>query len=213
MTKSSQQKNKHSKSSKRWLQEHVDDEYVRRAQKEGFRSRSTYKLLEIQDKDKVIQPGMTVVDLGAAPGGWSQVASRLVTRRGAVIALDLLPMEPLSGVNFIQGDFSDDCVLDALCSELGGTKIDLVMSDMAPNMSGMRSVDQPRAMALCELAEQFAKDYLKLGGHFLVKLFQGEGSDVYIARLKKHYDTVLIRKPKSSRSRSREIYVLARNFK
>ncbi len=199
----------HSKSSRRWLREHFEDEYVNMAQKQGYRSRALYKLDEIQQKDRVIQPGMTVVDLGAAPGSWSQYASRLVGTTGQVVATDILPMEPVSGVFFVQGDFREDDVLQKLLQALGGRGVDLVMSDMAPNISGMQAVDQPRAMYLAELAVEFAQQTVRPSGGLLVKVFQGEGFDALLTGLRSQYRKVVIRKPRSSRARSREVYVLA----
>jgi 23S rRNA (uridine2552-2'-O)-methyltransferase len=201
-----------SKSSSRWLKEHFDDKYVLRAQQEGYRSRAAYKLLEIQQKDQILKKGMTVVDLGAAPGGWSQIAADLVGHQGQVIALDILPMDPLPEVTVIEGDFQDDAVLNELMAAINGQPVDLVMSDMAPNMSGVRSVDQPRAMYLVELTLELAKTVLKPGGDMLIKLFQGEGSDIFLKTCHEHFDKVIIRKPDASRGRSREVYLLARNY-
>jgi 23S rRNA (uridine2552-2'-O)-methyltransferase len=198
-----------SKSSHNWLRSHFDDEYVKRAQREGYRSRAVYKLDEIQRRDRILRPGMSVVDLGAAPGGWSQYAARLLTGRARLVALDILPMEPLPGVEFIQGDFREDAVLDALLATLAGTPVDLVMSDMAPNISGMEAVDIPRSMYLVELAIDFADRVLAAGGSLLFKAFQGEGFDEALRDVRERYAKVLIRKPKASRSRSREVYVLA----
>jgi len=202
-----------SKSSQRWLNEHFNDEYVKRAQREGWRSRAVFKLDEIQNSYKVLTPGMTVVDLGAAPGGWSQYALARVGSTGRVFALDILPMEPLPGVEFIQGDFREEAVLTALLATLDGRPVDLVISDIAPNVSGVGAVDQPKAMYLVELAMDFADRVLKPEGTFLVKLFQGEGSDALLKALRERYQTVVVRKPKASRPRSREVYVLARGFK
>lgn len=202
-----------SKSSQRWLKEHFDDPYVKKAQKDGYRSRASYKLLDIQEKDRILRNGMTVIDLGAAPGGWSQVVSRVIGEKGRLIASDILPMDSIADVTFIQGNFTDDVVFDELLKAVGGTPVDLVISDMAPNMSGMRSVDQPKAMLLCELALDFATRVLKPGGDFLIKIFQGEGFDLYLQDIRKTFDKVLIRKPSSSRDRSREQYLLARGFK
>jgi 23S rRNA (uridine2552-2'-O)-methyltransferase len=201
-----------SKSSRRWLKEHFDDPYVREAQAAGYRSRAAFKLLEIQAKDRLLRPGMTVVDLGAAPGGWSQVAAAAVGARGRVLATDLLEMDPLPGVEFIQGDFREQEVLDRLLASLGADKADLVISDMAPNISGMGAVDQPRAMYLAELALELCREVLRPGGDLLVKLFQGEGFDAYMAELRRVFRQVRVRKPKASRARSRELYVLARNY-
>ena len=204
-------KNK-SKSSKQWLKEHFEDEYVLRSQQDGYRSRAIYKLIEINKKDKLLKQGMTVVDLGAAPGGWSQYAATQVGKSGNVIALDILPMDPLPDVSFIEGDFREDEVLEGLMTVIGKDKADLVFSDMAPNISGMGVVDNPRAYYLAELALDLAEQVLKPGGGLLVKLFQGEGFDSYLKRLKSSFSTVLIRKPKASRQRSREIYALATGF-
>lgn len=201
-----------SKSSGRWLQEHFADPYVKRAQKEGYRSRAAYKLLEIQAKDRIFKPSLNVVDLGAAPGGWSQVAQRLVGESGRVFALDILPMEPISQVAFIQGDFQSDEVLEALMKLVGNTAIDLVISDIAPNMSGMNAVDQPRAMYLAELALDFADKVLKPEGVFVTKIFQGVGFDEYVKLLRQHFKQVVTRKPDASRSRSREVYLVAKGF-
>jgi 23S rRNA (uridine2552-2'-O)-methyltransferase len=197
-------------SSRRWLQEHFNDPYVKQAQQMGYRSRAVYKILELQDRDKLFKPGMTVVDLGAAPGGWSQVIVKFVGAKGRVIALDLLEMEPIAGVEFIKGDFSEEVVLNQLLESLGGTKADWVISDMAPNTSGIDSVDQPRSIALAELAFDLAKQVLSPGGGFLTKVFQGEGFDAFLVSVRQHFKKVNIRKPKASRDRSREVYILAR---
>jgi 23S rRNA (uridine2552-2'-O)-methyltransferase len=197
---------------KRWMDEHVEDEFVRRARQEGFRSRAVYKLMEIQQKDRVIKPGMTVVDLGAAPGAWSQYAAQLVGARGRVIALDLLPMDALAGVEFIQGDFREQETLAALEKALGDQAAGVVLCDMAPNISGMASVDQPRAMYLAELALEFARTRLAPGGALVTKVFQGEGSDALIAAARRDFSTVRLRKPKASRARSRECYLVAGNY-
>jgi len=202
-----------SKSSHRWLKEHFNDEYVKRAQREGYRSRAVYKLDEVQQRDRLIKPGMTLVDLGAAPGGWSQYALGLVGRKGKVVAMDILPMDPLPGVDFLQGDFREDGVLESLLKMLDGREIDLVMSDIAPNISGVEAVDLPRSMYLVELAVDFADRVLKPGGDLLVKVFQGEGFDELVKDLRRRYTKVLIRKPKASRPRSREVYALARGRK
>ena len=201
------------KSSRRWLKEHFDDEYVKRAQREGYRSRAVYKLAEIQERDRIIRPGSTVVDLGAAPGGWSQYALGLLGRKGHIVAMDILDMEPLPGVTFIQGDFREDAVLDSLLAALDGRPVNLVMSDIAPNISGVEAVDQPRAMYLAELAVDFADRVLEPGGDLLVKVFQGAGFDELLRGLRERYSKVLIRKPKASRPRSREVYALARGRK
>lgn len=202
-----------SRSSGRWLKEHFDDPYVKRAQEEGYRSRAVYKLKEIQERDRLIRPGMTVVDLGAAPGGWSQLAARLVGGRGGVIALDILPMDPLSGVDFIEGDFREEAVLERLKETLRGRAVDLVISDMAPNISGVRAVDQPRAMYLVELVVDFARQSLKPEGDLLVKVFQGEGFEPLLRQLRQDFVSVVSRKPASSRARSSELYLLARNYR
>ena len=201
-----------SKSSSRWLREHFADEYVKQAQLAGYRSRAVYKLKEIQEKDHLLKAGMTVVDLGAAPGGWSQFAAEIVGGRGKVIALDLLPMDSIADVTFIQGDFRDQETLDRLLSELTGRPVDLVISDLAPNKSGIKAVDQPRSMYLTELAFEFACQCLKPGGAFLTKVFQGQGFDELVKELRTHFGVLVSRKPKSSRSRSSEIYLLAKNY-
>jgi len=202
-----------SKSSHRWLQEHFDDHWVKRSQQEGWRSRAVYKLEEIQEKDHIIKKGQCVVDLGAAPGGWSQWAAPVVGEQGQLLALDILEMDPLPGVTFIHGDFREAEPLEALQKALAGQPVDVVLSDMAPNISGMREVDQPRAMYLAELAADFAENHLRKGGDFLVKVFQGEGFDTFLSLLRSQYTKVLTRKPKASRPRSRELYLLARGKK
>ena len=199
-----------SKSSKRWLKEHFDDPYVKQAQQSGLRSRSAFKLVELDEKDGLLRPGLTVVDLGAAPGGWSQVAVERVGEHGRVIALDILPMEPLPGVTVLEGDFTEDAPLRALEAALDGNSVDLVMSDMAPNISGVAVADQARAMYLAELALAFAREHLSPGGDFVVKVFQGEGFDDYLRELRAAFDTVQVRKPKASRPRSREVYLVGR---
>ncbi|MBC6941559.1 MAG: 23S rRNA (uridine(2552)-2'-O)-methyltransferase RlmE [Xanthomonadales bacterium] len=198
-----------SKSSSRWLREHFNDPYVKRAQAEGWRSRAVFKLDELLERDPLLRPGMVVVDLGAAPGGWSQVVRERLGDKGRVIALDILPMQGIGGVEFIHGDFRDEAVLAQLQQLLGGAPVDLVLSDMAPNMSGMAAVDQPRSMHLVELAEEFAAQQLRSGGAFLTKVFQGEGFDALVRRLRGGYERVSIRKPKASRARSPEVYALA----
>jgi len=200
-----------SKSSGRWMAEHQRDEFVRRAAAEGWRSRAVYKLAEIDSRDRLIRPGMTVVDLGAAPGGWSQYAARQVGRRGNVIAMDILDMPPLDGVTFVKGDFTESSVLDELMSVLDGTPVDLVISDMAPNISGVKAVDQPRAMYLTELALDFAGQVLTDDGALLVKMFQGAGSEAFLAQMRAAFESVRTRKPRASRPRSREVYVLGQN--
>ncbi|WP_096086084.1 23S rRNA (uridine(2552)-2'-O)-methyltransferase RlmE [Agaribacterium haliotis] len=202
-----------SKSSNRWLQEHFSDQYVKQSQKDGYRSRASYKLVELNKKDKLFRPGMSVVDLGAAPGGWSQVAVELVGAKGSVIASDILPMDGMAGVDFVQGDFTEDAVYEKLLQTLGDNKCDLVISDMAPNMSGVSAVDQPAAMYLVELALDFAVRTLAANGSFACKVFQGEGFDDYVKNCRQHFKTVVIRKPDSSRARSREVYVLGKGFK
>jgi len=202
-----------SKTSKQWLKEHFDDVYVRRSQEEGYRSRASFKLLEIQEQDRLVKKGMTVVDLGAAPGGWSQVAARLVGDKGQVIASDILPIDSLEGVEFLQGDFTEDDVLERLLGMLNEQQADLVMSDMAPNMSGMKDIDLPRVMYLAELALDLARTVLKPGGAFLVKVFHGEGYEELQRELKSSFSSVKVRKPKASRARSSEIYLLAAGFK
>ena len=196
---------KPSKTSKQWMKEHVNDPYVQRAQKDGYRSRAAYKLLEIDERDHLLKSGMVVVDLGATPGGWSQVAAAKGAR---VIALDLLPLHPIHGVEFIQGDFREDSVLAQLEERLGGKRVGLVISDMAPNMSGIDSADQARAMYLAELALDFSVRHLQPGGAFLVKLFQGVGFEEYIKLVRNHFAKVVTRKPKASRDRSSEQYLL-----
>lgn len=198
------------KTSKAWMREHVTDIYVRRAQQDGYRSRSAYKLLEILEKDRLVRSAMTVVDLGAAPGGWSQVLAPLVGAKGAVIALDMLEMPPLPGVTFLRGDFSEDATLQRLEEHLEGRSIDLVVSDMAPNISGVGLVDQARSMHLAELAFEFGRKRLKPGGDLLVKLFQGAGVEEFRKDLAKAFGAVAVRKPKASRDRSSEFYLLAR---
>jgi 23S rRNA (uridine2552-2'-O)-methyltransferase len=198
-----------SKSSHRWLQEHFADPYVKKAQAEGLRSRAAYKLEELVARDRLLKPGMVVVDLGAAPGGWSQWVRQALGDSGRVVALDILEMPPLAGVEFLHGDFRDDVVLSQLETMLGGQPVDLVLSDMAPNKSGVDTVDQPRAMQLAELAMDFADRHLRPGGAFLIKLFQGVGFDDYVRGLRRRYAKVAIRKPAASRKRSPEVYALA----
>lgn len=203
---------KRTKSGKAWMQEHVNDPYVQQAKRHGFRSRAAFKLSEIDERDKLLKPGMVVVDLGAAPGGWSQVAAQKVGARGRVIALDLLEMGAIPGVEFMQGDFTEESMLKALEASLGGQKVDLVISDMSPNISGIALSDQARSMHLTELALDFAVKHLKTGGNFLVKLFQGEGFDEYVKLARKHFRQVAVRKPDASRGRSRETYLLAKGL-
>ena len=199
---------KRSKTSKQWMSEHVNDPFVQLAQKEGYRSRAAYKLLEIDEKDKLLKSGMVVVDLGATPGGWSQIAARKVGDSGKVIALDLLPLHPIHGVEFIQGDFREDDVLAQLEKSLDGKQIGLVISDMAPNISGVGVADQARAMYLCELALDFAVQHLRPEGSFLIKVFQGAGFEEYLKLMRGHFSKVVSRKPKASRDRSSEVYLL-----
>lgn len=198
-----------SKSSHRWLKEHFSDPYVKKAQAEGLRSRAAYKLEELLERDQLLKPGMVVVDLGAAPGGWSQVARAALGDRGRVIALDILEMPPIAGVEFLHGDFREAEALSRLEQALDGAPVDLVLSDMAPNMTGVDAVDQPRSMYLVELARDFAEGHLKPGGAFLVKVFMGPGFDEFIKDLRRRYRKVVVRKPKASRSRSPEVYALA----
>ena len=202
-----------SKSSGRWLKEHFDDHYVKQSQKEGWRSRASYKLLEIQEKDHIFRPGSKVVDLGAAPGGWSQVAVQLVGEQGRVVASDILPMDAIAGVDFVQGDFTEETVLEHILATIGADQVDLVISDMAPNMSGALSVDQPNAMYLAELALDLSRQVLRKGGIFLTKVFQGEGFDEYLRDMKTSFGKVQSRKPQASRARSREVYLLASGFR
>ncbi len=200
-------------SSKAWLKEHREDPYVQQAQREGYRSRACYKLLELQQKDRLIRPAMTVLDLGSAPGGWSQVAAELVGHNGRVIASDILPMDALAGVEFVEGDFTDDQVFEQILGVIGDDAVDSVISDMAPNLSGMTAVDQPRAMYLVELAVDMARRVLTENGSFVAKVFQGEGFDALIRDVRSDFARVLTRKPKASRPRSREVYLVAQGFK
>ena len=201
-----------SKSSRRWLDRHVNDAWVQRAQAEGWRSRAAFKLLELDERDRFLRPGGRVVDLGAAPGGWSQVAVARVGPKGRVIALDLLAMEPIPGVTILQGDFRSEAVLGALRSEVGPRAIDVVISDLAPNVSGVAVVDQPRAMHLAELALEFAGECLVEGGTLVVKLFQGAGFDEVVTAARQRFKRVVVRKPKASRPESREVYLVAQGF-
>ncbi|HBC6256668.1 23S rRNA (uridine(2552)-2'-O)-methyltransferase RlmE [Proteus mirabilis] len=200
---------KRSASSSRWLQEHFSDKYVQQAKKKGFRSRAWFKLEEIQQSDNIFKLGMTVVDLGAAPGGWSQYVVQQLGNKGRIIACDLLPMDPIVGVDFLQGDFRDELVLKALLDRVGDNKVQVVMSDMAPNMSGTPAVDIPRSMYLVELALDMCRDVLAPGGSFIVKVFQGEGFDEYLGQIRSLFTKVKVRKPDASRSRSREVYIVA----
>ncbi|MDR5899359.1 23S rRNA (uridine(2552)-2'-O)-methyltransferase RlmE [Halomonas vilamensis] len=201
-----------SQASGSWMKEHFDDPYVKQRWQDGYRSRASYKLLALDDKDKLFRPGMTVIDLGAAPGGWSQVAAEKVGPEGVVIASDILEMDALAGVDFIQGDFTEESVLNSVLERLNHRPVDLVMSDMAPNMSGMAAIDQPQAMYLVELALELARDTLSPGGRFLAKVFQGEGFDAYLKALRGDFNKVVTRKPEASRARSREVYLLADGF-
>lgn len=202
-----------SKSSHRWLREHFNDHYVKESQKDGYRSRASYKLIELNKKDRLFKPGLTVIDLGAAPGGWSQVAIQEVGEKGRVVASDILPMDSIADVDFIQGDFTEESVLNDILAVMDGELADLVISDMAPNMSGIQAVDQPKSMYLVELAMDLAKQTLKRGGVFVSKVFQGEGFDQFFTDAKNSFQTVVTRKPDASRARSREVYLVAKGFK
>jgi 23S rRNA (uridine2552-2'-O)-methyltransferase len=206
-------KSKLTASSARWMQEHFDDEYVKKAQRLGLRSRAVFKLEEINNKDKILKPGMKVVDLGAAPGGWSEYAAKIVQDTGQVIACDILPMDPLVGVDFLQGDFREEAVLEALLTKIKGKNIDVVLSDMAANMTGNESADSARSMYLVELALDMCNQVLKKNGSFIVKVFQGEGFEQYMKEVRSLFKTVKTRKPNSSRARSREVYLVATGFK
>ncbi|OEY65897.1 23S rRNA (uridine(2552)-2'-O)-methyltransferase RlmE [Marinobacter sp. X15-166B] len=202
-----------SKSSNRWLDEHVNDPFVKQAQVDGYRSRASYKLLEINKKDKLIRPNMLVMDLGSAPGGWSQVAADLVGHNGRVIASDILPMAAIAGVEFIQGDFTEDAVFEAIMATLAGARADVVVSDMAPNISGVNAADQAASMYLVELALDMACEVLKPKGSFVAKVFHGEGYDEYVKAVRAVFDKVVVRKPDSSRARSREVYLVGKGYK
>lgn len=202
-----------SKSSSQWLSEHVNDVYVKRAQSDGYRSRASYKLLELIEKDKLVRPAMVTMDLGSAPGGWSQVLAAVVGDKGRVIASDILPMDSIAGVDFIQGDFTEDEVFEQIMATLDGAPVDLVVSDMAPNISGINAADQASSMYLVELALDMARQVLKLGGNFVAKVFQGVGYDEYLKDVRTSFNKVLIRKPDASRARSREVYVVGKGFK
>ncbi len=202
-----------SKSSKQWLNEHVNDHYVKRAQVDGYRSRASYKLLELIEKDKLVRPGMMVMDLGSAPGGWSQVVAPLVGTTGRVIASDILPMDAMADVDFIQGDFTEDEVFEQIMAALGGAPVDLIISDMAPNISGINAADQASSMYLVELALDMARQVLKPAGCFVAKVFQGEGYEAYLKDVRTSFEKVLIRKPEASRPRSREVYLVGKGFK
>lgn len=206
-------KKKRSASSSRWLKEHFDDKYVQQAQKQGLRSRAVFKLDEIQQRDRLFKPGMTVVDLGAAPGGWSQFVVDQVGASGRVVACDILPMDPIAGVDFLQGDFREEAVLATLLERVGAEKVAVVMSDMAPNMSGNPGVDQPRSMYLVELALEMCRQVLAPKGAFVVKVFQGAGFEEYLKAVRELFGVVKVRKPDSSRARSREVYIVATGFK
>jgi 23S rRNA (uridine2552-2'-O)-methyltransferase len=199
---------KRTRTSKGWMQEHVNDEYVKRAQRDGYRARAAYKLIEIDDKDHLIKPGMTIVDLGSTPGSWSQVAVQRLKGQGKIIALDILEMQGIGGVDFIQGDFREQAVLEQLEHKLDGKLVDLVIADMAPNISGISSVDQANAAYLTELALEFSLKWLKPGGNFLVKVFVGSGFDEIIRNMRQGFEKVATRKPKASRDRSSEVYLL-----
>jgi 23S rRNA (uridine2552-2'-O)-methyltransferase len=203
---------KRTKSSARWLAEHASDEFVKRAQREGWRSRAVFKLAEIQQSERLLRPGIRCVDLGAAPGGWSQYAARIAGASGRIVATDILPMEAIVGVDFVQGDFREERVLNEVLGAVGAAKVDLVLSDMAPNMAGIEAVDQPKSMYLAELAVEFADRALAPGGDLLVKLFQGAGFEEIIKDARRRFGRVVMKKPKASRSRSPEIYLLARQF-
>lgn len=201
-----------SKSSKRWMEEHVNDPWVKRAQADGYRSRASYKLIEIIDKDRLLRPGMLVLDLGSAPGGWSQVAAQRVGSSGRIVASDILPMDSIADVEFIQGDFTEQPVFDAIVAALGDTQADVVLSDMAPNISGIDVADQAASIYLVELALDLARQILKPGGSFAVKVFHGEGYDAFVKDVRASFDKVVVRKPAASRPRSREVYLVASGF-
>jgi 23S rRNA (uridine2552-2'-O)-methyltransferase len=202
-----------SKSSASWMSRHLSDPFVKQAQKDGYRSRSAYKLVELNEKDKLIRPGMRILDLGSAPGGWSQVAGKLVGDKGRILATDILPMDALKNVDFIQGDFTDEAIVQQLLDWLGGGKFDLIISDIAPNITGIDVADQATSMYFLELALDTVCKTLKPGATFVAKMFQGAGSDQYVKELRKHFDKVLIRKPEASRKESREVYLVAKGFK
>lgn len=201
------------KSSANWLNRHVNDPFVKQAQRDGYRSRSAYKLIELNEKDRLLRPGMRIMDLGSAPGGWSQVAGKLVGSKGRVLATDILPMGELKNVDFIQGDFTDEAIVQKVIDWLAGEKFDLIISDIAPNISGIESADQGRSIWFLELALDTVRQTLKPGGNFAAKMFQGSGSDEYLKELRKHFAKVLIRKPEASRKKSREVYLVAKEFK
>lgn len=201
------------KSSSEWLRRHVNDPFVKQAQLDGYRSRSAYKLIELNEKDRLIKPGMRILDLGSAPGGWSQVAGKLVGKKGRVLATDILPMDPIPNVDFIQGDFTDEAIIEQLFTWLGGGRFDLIISDIAPNLSGIDSADQAGSMYFLELALDTVRKTLKPGATFAAKMFQGSGSDDYVKELRESFEKVLIRKPAASRAQSREVYIVAKGFK
>jgi len=202
-----------SKSSASWMSRHLSDPFVKQAQKDGYRSRSAYKLIELNEKDKLIRPGMCILDLGSAPGGWSQVAGKLVGGKGRVLATDILPMDSLNNVDFIQGDFTDDAIVQKLFDWLGSGKFDLIISDIAPNITGISSADQASSIYFLELALDTVRKTLKPGATFAAKMFQGSGSDQYLKELRTHFEKVSIRKPAASRKESREVYLVAKGFK
>jgi 23S rRNA (uridine2552-2'-O)-methyltransferase len=196
-----------------WIKQHVKDPYVKQSQRDGYRSRASYKLLEIVEKGRYIKPGMVVVDLGSAPGGWSQVAAKLVGHKGCVVAVDILPMDPVAGVSFIQGDFTEEEILDQLLNEIGNRPVDLVISDMAPNLTGMKAVDQPAMIYLAELAVDLVQQVMTDDGIFIAKLFQGEGFDEFVRNTRTVFNVVSLKKPDASRSKSREVYLVAKGLR
>ena len=196
-----------------WIKQHVKDPYVLQSQRDGYRSRASYKLLEIVEKARLIKPGMTIVDLGSAPGGWSQVATKMVGHKGTVVAVDILPMNPIAGVSFIQGDFTEEDILAELLEKIGNEPVDLVISDMAPNLTGMKAVDQPAVVYLADLAVDLAQQVLTEDGTFIAKLFQGEGFDEFVRNIRKVFNVVSLKKPDASRSKSREVYLVAKGLR
>jgi 23S rRNA (uridine2552-2'-O)-methyltransferase len=204
---------KRSRTSKAWMREHVTDPYVQQANREGYRSRAVYKLIEMDERDHLLKPGMTVVDLGAAPGSWTQVVAKKIGASGVLVAFDILPMDPVHGAIFIQGDFREDSALEQLDTALRGRPVDLVISDIAPNISGIGLADQARSMHLAELALDFSRQHLKPGGNFLVKVFQGDGFDEFVREMRARFSQVLVRKPKASRDRSTEVYMLGKGLR
>lgn len=202
-----------SKSSNNWIRRHVNDPFVKKAQLEGYRSRSAYKLIELNEKDRLIKPNMFLLDLGSAPGGWSQVASKLIGRNGRVLATDILPMDPIKNVDFVQGDFTEEAVVEELMKKLGGEKFDLIISDIAPNITGIDSADQASSMVFLDLALDTVRKTLKPGASFVAKMFQGSGSDQYVKELRTSFEKVLIRKPAASRAESREVFIVAKGFR